>query len=215
MPSKNPTAPPLYPNLNNDGTTFRLTEIRKIRDFLETEVNTRGRVRRSHKRAYNAFYYVNSGAGITAACSTTASIILASTGIGALGAIPLGSVAIVTGVVSVASSKICKIILRKLQKHERIENIAMAKLSSIDSLVSKALKDNRVSDEEFNVILQEMDSYRELKSQIKRKIRKELSLSKEQGEQIRQEAEKNGIQKGRELMMTDLHRTITDQTSTT
>ena len=71
----------------------------------------------------------------------------------------------------------------------------MLKLSSINGLISKFLKDGQISPEEFHVILAEIDSYRDHKSQIRKKIRtviKEMSAEKE--EQIREEAEKRSAE---------------------
>ena len=48
-----PSAPPIYPNLDqyvqdeeDEGKTFRLKRISDIREFLEKELETRGRYRR-------------------------------------------------------------------------------------------------------------------------------------------------------------------------
>ncbi len=74
--------------------------------------------------------------------------------------------------------------------------IAVSKLSSVNDLVSKALTDEKVSDEEFQVILSEMESYKTHKSQIRRRVRNQLSSEKE--EEIREEAEKKGVLKSQE-----------------
>ena len=80
--------------------------------------------------------------------------------------------------------------MKKCEKHERIKLIALTKLSSVNDLVSTALTDGRISAEEFKVISQEEESYRELKSQIRKRVRNELSVERE--EEIRAEAEKKG-----------------------
>jgi hypothetical protein len=63
---KEPSAPPIYPELPADaellqqnptqdkGMTFRLKRISDIREYLEKEVETRGRLRRRYKSSYNA-----------------------------------------------------------------------------------------------------------------------------------------------------------------
>jgi len=50
--------------------------------------------------------------------------------------------------------------------------MAKAKVNTIRGLVSKALKD-KISDEEFSLILNEVDKFEELKFQIRQKSRKE------------------------------------------
>ena len=157
---KEPTAPPLYPDLSSttaelptdSAQEFRLKQIRDIRNQLESEAETRGRLRRRYKSLYNTAYYVNFGSTLTAVASSTASVISLSTVVGALASLPLGIVAISTGVISLVSSKVSKLVLKKVEKHERIKLIALSKLSSVNDLVSKALTDGKVSDSEFDHI---------------------------------------------------------------
>ena len=207
---KKASAPPLeseriYPDLpteTNADQNFRLKQIREIRDHLENEAETRGRLRRRYKSLYNATHYINIGSSLTAVASSTAATISLTTVVGALAALPLGIVAISTGVVGIISSKISKIVLQKCEKHERIKFVALSKLSSVNGLVSRALTDGEISDEEFQVIIQEMESYREHKSQIRNRVRSELSAERE--EEIRTEAEKKGVLKGQEIAMSNL-----------
>lgn len=217
---KEASAPPLYPELPTadiparvePDQNFRLKQIREIRDFLEKEAETRGRLRRRYKSLYNTAYYVNMGASLTAVGASTTAAISITTVIGSIAALPLGIVAITTGVIGVVSSKVSKILLKKTEKHEKIKLIAMSKLSSVNDLVSKALSDGKISDEEFQVILGESESYRDHKSQFRRKIRNELSSERE--EEIREEAEKKGLLKGQEMAMANLQNILkhSDQT---
>ena len=133
---------------------------------------------------------------------STASVISLSTVIGALASLPLGIVAISTGVISLVSSKVSKLVLKKVEKHERIKLIALSKLSSVNDLVSKALTDEKVNDTEFEIILAEMESYRNHKSQIRKKVRNELSTERET--EIREEAEKKGLLKGQQVALSNL-----------
>ena len=213
MPQK-PTAPPeekerLYPDLSSQmldetdqAQNFRLKQIREIRDFLEQETETRGRLRRRYKSLYNTAHYVNVGSGLVAAGSSTMAVLSLSTVVGALPALPLGIVAVITGGVSLISSGISKLVLKKTEKHERIKLVALSKLSSVNDLVSRALTDGKISDEEFHVILNEMESYREHKTQIRTRVRNELSSEREK--EIREEAEKKGLMKGQEMAMANL-----------
>ena len=57
--------------------------------------------------------------------------------------------------------------VRKVQKHENIKYTAKTKLSSIAQIVSRALEDEKISDDEFKFILREADSYREQKTTIR------------------------------------------------
>ena len=220
---KKPTAAPeIYPDLSpmqkttqDEGMTFRLKRISDIRNTLEDELEARGKYRRRYKSIYNAAVYTNAGAGLVSACSSTGTVVSLATGIGAIASLPLGILAIATGVLSVCSSGIAKIILKKVQKHEQIKFLALSKLSSVNDLVSKALSDGSVSDVEFEIILKEIESYRGLKSEIRRHVRnqiKEMTTDKE--EEIRQEAEKKGILLGQQMAMTNLQDTLKNMGTT-
>jgi hypothetical protein len=74
----------------------------------------------------------------------------------------------------------------------------MAKLSSVDGLISGALKDNVISDEEFKIIQQEHENYREHKKHIRERVRREVKeMEEDLKEQIRAEAEKRGWNRAR------------------
>ena len=102
---------------------------------------------------------------------------------------PLGFTAVASGVLSVVSVAVSKILLKKVEKHQQIKLIASAKLSSVNGLVSRALQDGHISNEEFQIILQEMESYRDHKSQIRhRTIGEVRELTVEKENEIREES---------------------------
>ena len=212
-----PSAPPMYPNLDevqhvpqiqqaeDEGKTFRLKRISDIREILEKEVETRGRYRRRYKSVYNTAIYVNAGAGLTSVASSVSAAATAATGVGIIASVPLGFLAVATGVLSVVSAGISKILLKKVEKHQEIKLIAVSKLSSVNGLVSKALQDGNISNEEYQIILQEMESYRNHKSQIRNRITadvRELTVEKEN--ETREESLKKGILQGQQMAMTNL-----------
>ena len=212
-----PSAPPMYPNLDevqhvpqiqqaeDEGKTFRLKRISDIREILEKEVETRGRYRRRYKSVYNTAIYVNAGAGLTSVASSVSAAATAATGVGIIASVPLGFLAVATGVLRVVSAGISKILLKKVEKHQEIKLIAASKLSSVNGLVSKALQDGNISNEEYQIILQEMESYRNHKSQIRNRITadvRELTVEKEN--EIPEESFKKGILQGQQMAMTNL-----------
>ena len=119
---------------------------------------------------------------------------------------PLGFTAVEAGVFSVISAAVSKILLKKVEKHQQIKLIASAKLSSVNGPVSRALQDGHITNEEFQIILQEMESYRDHKSQIRhRTIGEVRELTVEKENEIREESLQKGILKGQEMAMTNLH----------
>ena len=51
----------------------------------------------------------------------------------------------------------------KIEKHEKIAMIVVSSLNTISSLISKALSDGFISDEEYSLILLEFETFTRLK----------------------------------------------------
>ena len=67
----------------------------------------------------------------------------------------------------------------KVTKHEKSYTLALTKLNSVAELVSKALKDKRISDSEFSIILREVQKYHELKAAIRNGVKNKTIENKE------------------------------------
>ena len=61
----------------------------------------------------------------------------------------------------------CKLINRKLKnkgtKHSNIKQLADAKLNSVLDIISKAINDNNISDNEFKLVVDEMNKILRIK----------------------------------------------------
>ena len=88
---------------------------------------------------------------------------LLSTVIAAPAVIAIEGVALLTGLLSITGKYNVKKFTSKAEKHGKIKTIASAKLDTITSHVSKALSDNKVIDEEFRLILEELEKYKVMK----------------------------------------------------
>ena len=63
----------------------------------------------------------------------------------------------------------------KIKKHQEIVTLAVAKRDTVDRLLSKALTDNRVSDVEFGLIMDELTQYNVLKGAVRAKLTRKPS----------------------------------------
>ena len=79
----------------------------------------------------------------------------------------LGGLGLICGVVSVITGEAGKKVSRKVTKHEKTVSVCESKINSLKDRISKALADDRISDEEFENILAEMSKYHELKKDIR------------------------------------------------
>ena len=72
--------------------------------------------------------------------------------------LPLEIVAIVCGCMGV-----CVKLMSKIQKHYEIKTLGESKLNSIKGLISTALNDGQISEQQFKMVLDELDKYNDLK----------------------------------------------------
>ena len=186
-----PTAPNVINHSSDDhGHSYRLKIIREIQAFLEKEINDRETLSKKYFRGAkivntldNALIVVTIGAEGTGA-------VLLATGVGSPFALALGISGAVTGAVSLFGNIFSKKATTKAEKHLKIKTLAVAKLDTITTHISKAMMDNFISDEEFKLIMEEMDKYKALKEDIRNNTKKKLKTEEEENliERWRQEA---------------------------
>ena len=90
---------------------------------------------------------------------------------------------------SVITGEAGKKVSRKVTKHEKTVSVCESKINSLKDRISKALADDRISDEEFENILAEMSKYNEMKKDIRVGFKKNKVNKKAEGEvsQLRRE----------------------------
>ena len=62
----------------------------------------------------------------------------------------------------------------KIENHEKIAMLAVSTLNTISSLISKALSDNTISDEEYSLILLEFETFTRMKEDLRIKSKTSL-----------------------------------------
>ena len=104
--------------------------------------------------------------------------------------IAIEGVALFTGLLSIIGQYSVKKSMSKAEKHEKIKTIASTKLDTISSHVSKALSDNKETDDEFRLILEELEKYKVMKEEVRAKTKKKIATETEETliERGRQEA---------------------------
>ena len=179
-----PTAP------NDQGHSYRLNIIREVQKFLEEEIKNREAFSKKYFRIAKVVNMVDNGLIIVTIGVEGAGAVLLSTGVGASFALALGITGAVTGAVSLIGNIFSKKAITKAEKHLKIKTLATAKLDTIASHVSKAMVDDFISDEEFKLIMEEMEKYKALKEEIRNNTKKKLKTEEEESliERGRQEA---------------------------
>jgi hypothetical protein len=194
-----PTAPVEYPELKasfgeKPDQVVRLQEILRSRNHIEYEKEKRQQLYKKYRRWIN----------IVDAIDTFLLLVSLGLGVGGLGllttivaakvVIGLEIGAISCGIISVGLKIVDRRLIDKATKHDEIRILAESKLNSITDLVSKAITDGIISDEEFSVILGEVEKYNKIKEEIRKKAT----------ENVGEEMKKALIQKGREEARTEM-----------
>ena len=126
---------------------------------------------------------ISLGAGITGA-------VLLSTVVAAPVLLGLEISAGAIGLISLIGNVVSKKTAMKAEKHLKIKMLESAKLDTIKTRVSKALVDNHISNDEFNLIMEELNKYKAMKEEIRSNSKKKIKKEEEESliEQGRQEA---------------------------
>ena len=184
-----PTAPNVVNGGSDDrGHSYRLNIIREVQNFLEEEIKKREAFSKKYFRIAKAVNIVDNALIVVTIGAEGTGAILLSTGVGAPFALALGISGVVTGAISLIGNIFSKKATTKAEKHLKIRTLAAAKLDTITTHVSKALIDDFISNEEFNLIIEETNKYKALKGEVRNNTKKKLKT----------EEEENLIEKGRQ-----------------
>ena len=167
-----PTAPPI----EDEGQGYRLQKMNEIQSFLEKDEAL------SKKYFRVATVVDNVGTSLIAITivAGTGGIVLLSTAVAAPIVIPLEGVALLTGFLSMIGKYSVKKSTSKAEKHENIKMITSTKLNMIALQISKALSDNKVTDEEFQLMLEELGMYNVMKGEVRSKTKKKIATEMEE-----------------------------------
>ena len=157
----------IYPEAPKDGKTFRLQQSCRVLENLEKEAKHYASVWKKYKRCYNLLSRISTSSGTLSFCLSGSGVGTAFSGVGLPLAASLGGLGLICGVVSVIAGEAGKKVSRKVTKHEKTVSVCESKINSLKDRISKALADDRISDEEFENILAEMEKYHEMKKDIR------------------------------------------------
>ena len=114
--------------------------------------------------------------GVTAIWLGITGVCLLSTVVAPTAVIKMEAVSIVMGLLRVIGNRAIKKMSLKIENHEKIAMLAVSTLNTSSSLISKALSDNSISDEEYSLILLEFATFTQMKEDLR--IKSKTSLEK-------------------------------------
>ena len=151
----------------NDLTKYRLDEINKIKDYLNSEIKERKYIIKKISKYIVAFDYVDKVFITLSASFGTLSIASYATIVG----IPAGIAGASLTLIFTVTTGVVKIFLnitrKKKKKHNKIIVLARSKLNIIENLISQALIDFEITHEEFSKIIYEKNNYKQIIDSIK------------------------------------------------
>ena len=189
----------LYPQIPAsappDDESYRLKKIDELEKFLRSEVESRDKLTKRFKRRATASTISDTSVIAAITALEVASIVTLTTGIGMPISVVLASTGLLLGLGSGIIHKTQKIFESKAKKHDKIKTLAESKLDTISGIVSKAVEDSHISNQEYQVILKEVEHYRTMKEEIRTKSKKTTNaITAEQREAILAQGRKEGQQ---------------------
>ena len=187
---ENPSAPVVNGGADDRGHSYRLKIIREVQEFLEKELKQREDLNKKYLRIARVINTVDNGLITVTLGVEGVGGALFLTGVGSPFAAALAIGGVVTGALSLIGNFFCRKTTLKAMKHKEIRALAAGNLKLIASHISKALMDNFVSNEEFNLILEVLEKYKETKEEIRNNTKNKLKKEEEESliEKGRQEA---------------------------
>ena len=151
----------------SEQTKFRQSEIIRIENYFHQKINQRQSCSKKLIKYVTAFDYIDKILIILKATSSGVCIISSASVDGAPVGIASASFTLIFSLKTEIIKKLQIIARNKKKKHDKILMLAKGKLDSIETLISKALIDMEISDEEFNAIISKKQKYERMKENVR------------------------------------------------
>ena len=149
---------------------YRLNQIDKIKDYFNNEINERKYIIKKLNKYIVSFDYLDKIFITLSASFGTLSIASRATIVGIPVDITGASLTLVFTIGTGTSKSLLKVTKKRKKKHNKIIALAKSKLNTIDTLLSSALNDSKISHEEFTNIITEKNIYENIKENVKNTI---------------------------------------------
>ena len=164
----------LYPPLGT-GDNHRLQHVAEVRFRLEKERDYRRSLYKKYRRGANVLDGLDTALSVASVGLAASGVGLFSTIIAVPVAIGIQAGAIMCGLLGAGGKFIGRRLQANARKHDQIRVLAESKLNTIADRISTALTDDKISDEEFRLILADVDKYNQMKAEIRGRQKQGLS----------------------------------------
>ena len=146
---------------------YRLNQIDKIKDYFNNEINERKDMIKKLNKYIVSFDYLDKIFITLSASFGTLSIASHATIVGIPVGITGASLTLIFTISTGINKALLKVTKKRKKKHNKIIALAKSKLNTIETLLSSALNDSKISHEEFTNIITEKNIYENITENIK------------------------------------------------
>ena len=150
-----------------DVSKYRLDEINKIKEYFNNEIKERKDIIKKLNKYLVSFNYLDIIFITLSASFSTLSIASYATVVGVPVGITGSSLTLIFTISTGINKLLLKVTKKRKKKHNKIIVLAKSKLNMIDTLLSSALNDSKISHEEFTNVIDETNIYENIKENIK------------------------------------------------
>ena len=150
-----------------DVNKYRLDEINKIKEYFDNEIKERKDIIKKLNKYLVSFYYLDKVFITLSASFGTLSIASYAAVVGIPVGIAGSSLTLIFTIGTGINKSLLKVTKKRKNKHNKIIALAKSKLNMIDTLLSSALNDSKISHKEFTNIITEKNIYENIKENIK------------------------------------------------
>ena len=134
---------------SHDGHIYRLKNFYEIQEILTAERDKRNELSTKYNREVNVIGVIDNCFGVTAIWIGITGVGLLSTIVAAPAVIGIEAVSIIMRLLRVVWNQAIEKLSLKIEKHKKIVMLAVSTLNTISSLISQALSDDSISDEDI------------------------------------------------------------------
>ena len=160
-----------YLNMNNieltDINNYRLNEINKTKDYFNNEINERKNIIKKLNKYLVTLDYLDSIFITLSASFGTLIVASQATVVGIPVGIAGASLTLIFMISTGLNKSLLQITKKRKKKNNKIIALAKSNLSTIETLLSSALNDSKISHEEFSNIITEKNMYENIKENIR------------------------------------------------
>ena len=150
-----------------DVNKYRLDGINKIKKYFDNEIKERKDIIKKLNKYIVSFDYLDKKYITLSASFGTLSIASHATVIGIPVGIAGSSLTLIFTILTSLNKPLLQITKKRKKKHNKLITLAKSKSKTIETLLSSALNDSKISHEEFSSIITEKNTYENMKENIK------------------------------------------------